>query len=853
MMRDLELDKVTIALRLDPKEIDAARTGALALVKATGELLRHCPDDSESTHAFQTLVRWVQMVVPAADARDARRVADTSHPSRDPMWLSTLHFDPHLSAVFPGELVVAGLCAAMPREHNQRDAAEDYVRAAALRAGVSNDDTEMLRGWSDGSAAEAVCEEVEQRLDTLAESSAASASVVRALHDMKGRRRRPSAATKGPPIFHEARMRAITQIDEVLQHAQSLKIEVSGLQKLRGFLEQDYFRVAVLGEFKRGKSTLINALLETPGLMPVDSLPCTSALTAIRYEREEHYYYAAKANDFVSSTRAQFCERAANAATETHTEAEAQTAAEAMPRWRVCLPIPFLKDDFVEFVDSPGLGEDPARDRLAKEEAQRADAAVLVLNAKQLASRDEIKLVVEMKAKLHGLILAINQADLEPEANWPRLLEYLSKRLEDGGVAIPRDRIVFVSASNAEEAAGAHRFSDPWLARMRNLRKVVQQHLLSRSGPLKAGYLVSRLEAEVTEGKRTVKGIIADRKAQLTDYDLRAEKSRKATEARLHAERDITSATASLRDHATLRDALVNAFEDALPSLLVQIGHTRDRWTTEHNPLGSPKKHVKAVAEQAVEHTKVVLEAWFKGEGAKVLESALVARLDAAARQVASLAEYAEITKGQSKEHRAKFFTTLKERTLQDAYEDATHTATDVDAFGRSVLLAVVALVVGYVVADVVLFYVLGAIASFLALPLVIAAVVIGLIAGATKGNDWARAWVRNTIYDKIKEQFQKADSRRKVREGIDKAMRDVSDRLEHSFKKSCDELLREAMFAEQQTREELDEFAKKVGGDREALQSELARIDALASKVYVAFGELEAIARSVRPVESRL
>src|ERR1700744_212646 len=46
--------------------------------------------------------------------------------------------------------------------------------------------------------------------------------------------------------------------------------------------------VAVCGEFKRGKSFLLNALLEDPDLFPVDSFYATSLIAMARYAAKEN-------------------------------------------------------------------------------------------------------------------------------------------------------------------------------------------------------------------------------------------------------------------------------------------------------------------------------------------------------------------------------------------------------------------------------------------------------------------------------------------------------------------------------------------------------------------------------------
>src|SRR6476660_5374268 len=47
-------------------------------------------------------------------------------------------------------------------------------------------------------------------------------------------------------------------------------------------IEGDVFRIAVVGEFKRGKSTLINALMGRE-ILPADVLPCSATVNRVTY------------------------------------------------------------------------------------------------------------------------------------------------------------------------------------------------------------------------------------------------------------------------------------------------------------------------------------------------------------------------------------------------------------------------------------------------------------------------------------------------------------------------------------------------------------------------------------------
>lgn len=846
MSYEREIERTLSALRLDAARLSDAQLGALALVRATSELVRQCPDESDLAHPVRTLLRWVQVVEPRCAVRDARRVMDGAHPTRDPLWLASLHFDPRLSKAFPPALVVAGLVATVPPGHSHVDGAWSYIQLSAQRTGVSDDDLECLRGWLASTASESIMERVDRDLHDLASTNTTCAAVVAVLREHASRASVHSAPQGAPP-FLQARTQVIEQVALVLHHAEALHIDRTKLLNLRDYAARDYFRIAVLGEFNRGKSTLVNALVEVPDLMPADLLPCTSALTELRYGSQRcHFVRDPETQEYVGRDESSFRGDVSQAAASTSTRAGAEAEAPAVLRWRVFLPSHFLREDFVELIDSPGLGEDPARDYLAKEEALRADAAILVFNATAIGSLKELDLVDLMKAKLKNLIIAVNQADLVPEAQWPRLREHVRKRLAERDLPIPADRILFVSALNAETAIREGRLADPWVGRVRDLRSVVREHVLNRRGPLKAHNLAVQITDAVGACRRDVSRTVSHRKEQLSSLDRLEADHQRAREEHGRAENSIERATTKLRQHEPLRDALVSAFEEALPSILAGVGQSRDVWTSAHNPLSSPKKHVEEVSQKAIKSTQHALEAWFRGPGEQVLEAALMKKLDAAAKEVSDLAHYLQTVRGESAQDRAAFFEDIKERTLRDAYADATREASDVDAFGRSVVVAVAAVVVGYIVADVVLFYVLGAIAGFLAWPLLAAAVGISVILGSTKGDTWARAWVRDKIFEKISQQFSKDETQRKLRVGIDRAMRDVCVRIAGGFRTSCNQLLNEAHVQEQRVYVDLTKLSQMTG-DRSALQAKVAEVDTAAAETLRACDSLEGITTEIR------
>lgn len=61
----------------------------------------------------------------------------------------------------------------------------------------------------------------------------------------------------------------------------------SSLHALEDDINKDFFTIIVLGEFKRGKSTFVNALIGED-LLPADVLPTTATINALMYENTRH-------------------------------------------------------------------------------------------------------------------------------------------------------------------------------------------------------------------------------------------------------------------------------------------------------------------------------------------------------------------------------------------------------------------------------------------------------------------------------------------------------------------------------------------------------------------------------------
>ena len=82
-----------------------------------------------------------------------------------------------------------------------------------------------------------------------------------------------------------------TEIASTLQQLNALLASspsIQNIEQLLADIKNDYYTIVVVGEFKHGKSTLVNALLEE-SLMPVDVTPTTATINAVFYGQTVSY------------------------------------------------------------------------------------------------------------------------------------------------------------------------------------------------------------------------------------------------------------------------------------------------------------------------------------------------------------------------------------------------------------------------------------------------------------------------------------------------------------------------------------------------------------------------------------
>ncbi len=179
-------------------------------------------------------------------------------------------------------------------------------------------------------------------------------------------------------------IRGAVALTTLEQYAKDLCLEVEStrLAMMRKHLEESAFSIAVVGEFKRGKSTVINALLGSSAL-PMDVMPATATVTRVVYGRVPTatlVRYDGRKDVVPIGSLSQHI---------TKIDQEAEARAAEIKEAIVAFPTMFCQNN-VEIVDTPGLSDEAAMTRLTLDIIPKADAAIYVISALSPFSQTEV-------------------------------------------------------------------------------------------------------------------------------------------------------------------------------------------------------------------------------------------------------------------------------------------------------------------------------------------------------------------------------------------------------------------------------------------------------------------------------
>lgn len=194
------------------------------------------------------------------------------------------------------------------------------------------------------------------------------------------------------------------------------------LQRLLDKLRLNRFNLVILGAFKRGKSTLINALLGEP-VLPTAIVPLTSVVTILGYGEK----LSIQVHFHNGQTREIPREELVDYITEKGNPLNRKDVREV----KIAYPSPYLKDG-VQIIDTPGVGSVYSHNtEVAYNYLPQVDAAVFVVTVDPPLSAAEQEFLHDIREYVHKLFFVLNKIDYVDEAERREALDFTAGMLQE--------------------------------------------------------------------------------------------------------------------------------------------------------------------------------------------------------------------------------------------------------------------------------------------------------------------------------------------------------------------------------------------------------------------------------------
>lgn len=239
------------------------------------------------------------------------------------------------------------------------------------------------------------------------------------------------------------------------------------LDKLSKKVNNDTFKIQVIGSFSNGKSTFINSLLGE-AVLPAYYLPTTAVINEVKYgeKKEAILYFRNPLPENLPASIAQealahmqkhnmkdvpplhidYSELEDYVVIPMGEDAKEMLLESPYEKVELFWPLELLKEG-VEIIDSPGLEDDDTRTRVTMDYLTKADAILFVLRADQLCSRSEMDFIENslFEFGFTDPFFVVNRFDLIPEKQRDDVIRFAKMKLSE----FSTNEIFYVSAQQA--------------------------------------------------------------------------------------------------------------------------------------------------------------------------------------------------------------------------------------------------------------------------------------------------------------------------------------------------------------------------------------------------------------------
>jgi GTPase SAR1 family protein len=293
----------------------------------------------------------------------------------------------------------------------------------------------------------------------------------------------------------------------------NMKGWVDTINHLQERVKSDNFKVLVLGEFKRGKSTFINALLGEE-ILPSYAKPCTAIINEIKWgetRRALLYFNPDDQGNIKPPQEIPVDEIEDYVVIKDGVNEREVIHNTPYEKVEIFWQLELCKNG-VEIIDSPGLNENEIRQKVTLDYLSTVDAILFVLSCEALASMEEVKVIKNtlINAGHKDIFFICNRFDAIRKREREDLKNYgiaqLAPLTEKGA-----KRVFFISSLNALEGRLEEDQDLVERSGILPLEKDLQEFLINDKGRVKLIRPGMELRRSIQEARR----IIPERKTLL--------------------------------------------------------------------------------------------------------------------------------------------------------------------------------------------------------------------------------------------------------------------------------------------------------------------------------------------------
>ncbi len=206
----------------------------------------------------------------------------------------------------------------------------------------------------------------------------------------------------------------------VLQfHILSLNRQIEACKTL--FAENPIIDVAILGQFKAGKSSFINSLVGKD-ILPIGVIPVTTVITRLRYGPEEKAiitYFDGKVSETVLDNVDEYISELKNQANKKNVEV-------------VDIELPSLEAyNGLRFVDTPGLGSVfRYNTEMSEDWLPKVGCAIVTISSDRPLSENDLNLIRELMDYTPRVVLLLSKVDLLSEEQQLQVVRFFKDTLK---------------------------------------------------------------------------------------------------------------------------------------------------------------------------------------------------------------------------------------------------------------------------------------------------------------------------------------------------------------------------------------------------------------------------------------